>query len=276
MKKILLVFTALLISVSFISCGEKDGTTTGKDSTEVSKKDSEPRFHNMKITRTHDNCEIGSDSCTYIQIMYPMFESGKAKDVINTFIDTTLLRNVYGMGDTTYSSLEAMANAFISDFADFRKEFSDTPYNMWYSKSDMKVAKTTRNIYNMEFTLEAFTGGAHGMYLDYFYTLDKETGKQLMLKDLLAPGFETKLNTLVDMSFRKEKGIGPDEPLTGEKGGLFDNKIEYNENFQVTDDGITFVYNQYEIAPYSTGVIKVPVTFQSMGQMVPPNSPLKK
>lgn len=276
MKNLFLVFTALLISVSFISCGEKKDTTNGKDSTEVSTNDNEPRFHNMKITRTHDNCKIGSDSCTYIQITYPMLENGKAKDVINTFIDTTLLRNVYGVEDTTYSSLEAMANAFISGFTEFRKEFPETPYNMWYSKSNMEVAKTTKSVYNMEFTLEAFTGGAHGMYLDYFYTLDKETGKQLTLKDLLAQGFETKLNTLVDMSFRKEKGIGPDEPLTGEKGTLFENKIEFNENFQITDDGITFIYNQYEIAPYSTGVIKVPVTFEAMGQMIPPDSPLKK
>ena len=49
---------------------------------------------------------------------------------------------------------------------------------------------------------------------------------------------------------------------------LFIKDIEPNGNFKVSDTGVTYVYGQYEIGPYSLGIIKVTVPWEELGDLV--------
>ena len=41
-----------------------------------------------------------------------------------------------------------------------------------------------------------------------------------------------------------------------------------NENFYVTDEGITYVYNPYEIAPYAMGCIQISLSWDSIRHLL--------
>ena len=47
---------------------------------------------------------------------------------------------------------------------------------------------------------------------------------------------------------------------------LFDKRIPLNNNFYFDKTSLHFVYGQYEIAPYSSGIIKIDIPFSEISQ----------
>ena len=45
---------------------------------------------------------------------------------------------------------------------------------------------------------------------------------------------------------------------------LFIQEVEPNDNFYITEDGVTFIYNHYEIAPYAMGIIKITIPWNEL------------
>jgi hypothetical protein len=161
----------------------------------------------------------------------------------------------------------------MASFADTKKQFPAIP-GAWFWEYNMKIYGETTNILCLSADNMTFTGGAHPNYYSAFYNINKVTGDTLSLKDLLVPGFETKLNELIDKKFREMKGLQPGENLQ-DKGELFENKITFNYNAAVTKElGIEFHYNPYEIAPYAAGPITISLSREELGDLIKPNGPL--
>ena len=66
------------------------------------------------------------------------------------------------------------------------------------------------------------------------------------------------------------KGLSPTERLDGEKGMLFENYIRFNSNFALTDKGVAFFYNQYEIAAYAYGTTKIDLPYRELAGILKP------
>ncbi|MDE7474658.1 MAG: RsiV family protein, partial [Duncaniella sp.] len=49
-----------------------------------------------------------------------------------------------------------------------------------------------------------------------------------------------------------------------QEGVLFDAPIQSYGNFQITENDFIFVYQPYEIAPYSSGIIEITVSAQDL------------
>lgn len=109
----------------------------------------------------------------------------------------------------------------------------------------------------------AYTGGAHGNYGTRFITIDLEANKKLSLGHVLTSSGIGPLKTELEKQFRQQAGLKENEPLT--EAGLFENKIEPNDNFYLTGKGIGFSYMPYEIGPYVLGEINV---FIPIGQLL--------
>jgi hypothetical protein len=59
-------------------------------------------------------------------------------------------------------------------------------------------------------------------------------------------------------------------PGTGKltDSGYFVDEIKPNENFYVTGEGVGFVYNHYEIAPYSFGATDIFLTKEGLKEIL--------
>ena len=67
---------------------------------------------------------------------------------------------------------------------------------------------------------------------------------------MLIPELERKLLEYAECSSREEL----------DEHGYFSNEPMYvSDNFEIREDSIDFIYNQYEIAPYSTGITTLTV-----------------
>ena len=104
----------------------------------------------------------------------------------------------------------------------------------------------------VSYTIEryVYTGGAHGMSSETAINFNRRTGEEIDEDDFFTDGSESQLSSLLTQKaseYMKNSG----------NGSLFVDKVEPNDNFRVSDEGVTYIYNPYEIAPYSSGIIKL-------------------
>lgn len=94
-------------------------------------------------------------------------------------------------------------------------------------------------------------GAAHGVYNTTFVNYSIEMGKILHISDVMNPGYEPELTHMLLEKLKEEKV----EVIVDE------DEVGIPADFQVTTDGINFIYGLYEIAPYAEG--EVTVSFES-------------
>lgn len=108
----------------------------------------------------------------------------------------------------------------------------------------------------------SFTGGAHGNHGISYTVIDLKKNKKLSLNEVIDAKERKKLDQLLEKYFRQQYNVKPNESL--KDGGLFENKIEANNNFYLTGKGIGFCYNPYEIGPYAMGEINIFIPFSEL------------
>ncbi|MDR0411576.1 MAG: DUF3298 and DUF4163 domain-containing protein [Treponema sp.] len=113
-------------------------------------------------------------------------------------------------------------------------------------------------------TIEEYTGGAHPIHNTQFYVFDAQSGRRLSIEDFVQDA-EALIQT-VEASLCRDKGVAPGTPLD-EAEITFLGKEHLDslpDNFFLTDQGVGFYWNEYEIAPYSTGGIKTVVLYDDI------------
>ena len=285
MNKFLSVLVLILCSAFLISCASKKTEVTQKTDSTTSKKTDEPpktkgqlAFTNKELVKSYKNCVPETDSCSYIRLKYIEATDGKAKDKINTVIQKELLL-AYDMPDQHYKTPQEMMDVFLRDYETTSKQMPKFRQD-WAVDLNIEKYTETDRIICISCDFYSFLGGAHPTGLSAYFNFDKETGDTISLSNLFKPGFEPKLNALIDKKFREINDLKPGDNLV-EKGGLFENVIKFNYNFAITKDSLTnekgleFLYNEYEIAPYAAGPIELDFTSAELADILAPNDYLK-
>lgn len=104
-------------------------------------------------------------------------------------------------------------------------------------------------------TRSSYTGGAHGMYGTQCYTYSLAGGYEITTADLFTEAQLQRLDQLIRGKIREQFEARDDAEL--EVKGFFPEYIGTTENFLVTEEGITFFYNPYDIGCYALGAVEV-------------------
>lgn len=213
------------------------------------------KFRKITIEKYYSPCEGDSNDCTYFTLKYDEFTSGSKMDAINKYITGYLVDSIYFYPDAgSNKTIDEMINLYFSDYRDIVEETSGTEYPAlpWGLDINGNVLKISEIYISYSVDYYIFTGGAHPNGYTRFFNFRPATGEIINTNDIFKKGFERKLNNLLEKKFRDAFELPAPAPLTDM---LFENKIEYNNNFTFGDAGITFLYNRYEIAPYVFGEI---------------------
>lgn len=121
-------------------------------------------------------------------------------------------------------------------------------------RADAQIISLIQRVYQ-------YTGGAHGMTMQMGYTIDRISGRQLNLADLFAPGasYADRINHFV-----REEGRARHLPMWDFKG------IRAQSAFYLSDAGVVLFFQQYEIAPYSAGIIQMQVPYELLTDILQP------
>ena len=239
-------------------------------------KEKSDRFHPLgyeikSIDKVYENREEDDKNETYCKLSYPVFSDGDHAEAINSYLfgwiaDSTALSSLHS--DSGGITIDELANNFFAEYETVRKEFPVSwPYQFELTGS---VLLNRPELLTVDLSYYAFTGGAHGNSHTEYFVFDTMTGKRLELNDVFEQGFEERLNKLIDSRYRQMKGLSPTDRLDGEKGMLFENYIHFNDNFALTDQGVSFVYNNYEITAYAFGPTKIELPYSELADILKP------
>jgi hypothetical protein len=151
------------------------------------------------------------------------------------------------------ANLTAMKKAFDEKYISSNEELYANKVGganlNWESLEFMHVLFNENHFLTFYVISYAFTGGAHGLETQEFYSIDLNSGKVLTLTDIFNDGYEKDLGNLITGKLKELYSLRQNQLLT--EAGFFTDDVKPIDNFYVTGDGIGFFYNHYEIAPYA-------------------------
>lgn len=138
-----------------------------------------------------------------------------------------------------------------------------------------QVTYCDHEIVSYEMHVYSYSGGAHGSNECYLGVFDLKSQRELQLYDCFPLSSLSQLNLLIQETLISENECSSIEEL--EQKGLFFSpaEIEASENFSANDEGMTWVYDPYEIGPFSTGVVTISLPWSSLLPLLHPESPLQ-
>ncbi len=187
-------------------------------------------------------------------IKYPVFNSADAlNDSVKAFTNANI-----NPDEPVLNNPQQTVNRFINNFKNDRKKFPEViPYEL---KIDINVSNQTNEFVSLKSTYLTYVGGAHHSYGTFFKNYSRKASL-IQLNDLVKS--ETELEQIGESIFRKLENLPEKSDF---KGYFFaGGKFKLNNNFTITKDGLLFIYNPYEIKPFSEG----------QTQLLIPNSALK-
>jgi len=260
----------LLTGTTLFSCGGKKQDESKKltfDSILV--KETSHLFNDA----SKPGCELN------INFAYITKASGKAlQDSVNNTLLATCFGNEY-VGKDPKAAVRAFKAAYVKGYKNDVEQFyledkknnpGDELNHAWYNYSKSIESKS---IFNKDGVLVCkidtydYTGGAHGNYASLFLNFDLLTGKQIHLKDLFNEGYEEELTRLLLAELEKSNKVTTEAELE-EIGYFITEPLSPTENFYLNEDGISFFYNVYEIAPYVMGTTTIKLSFQAVESLM--------
>lgn len=182
-----------------------------------------------------------------VKVKYPMLQGGEKEviDKINKVIaDYTLdwINDIKLLGEE-YSK-------------EYKKSGNEMPKMEAYSLFE---SFHTDELISLPVTYYQYTGGAHGLTTKVAYNYNIKTGKILKLKDLFKEGFDYK--SIIDKKVRED--IEKEKDIYFENGALFKG-ISENQAYYLNRDSIIVYFQQYEIAPYSSGIREFKIPYEEL------------
>jgi hypothetical protein len=161
-----------------------------------------------------------------------------------------------------YNNYQEVVKDFIKNYDEFIKSMPANNY-AWFKDVRISVVAQQKNYLGLKYIFSDYTGGAHPNTVIIFKNFHPATGKEITLKDFVKPVDQPKLVAIAEQIFRKNENLGPKEGL--ENKYFFDKGIfVLNDNFTITHEGLKFLYNSYEIKPYSDGTTELFIPFTAI------------
>lgn len=167
-----------------------------------------------------------------------------------------------------------LGNQYYEDMGNL--EGDDRPSWYWYQmQKSNEILFEDDNVLSYSVQHSEYTGGAHGSLQMLYYIIDLDKLTTITEEDIFAPNYHQLLTSIIiDRLMEKYKVDTPEMLITE---GFFDiNDIAPNNNFWVNNEGLHYVYNQYEIAPYSMGPIEVTIPYEDIKSIIIPQSIVAK
>lgn len=269
------ITTLIIISLFFNACKTKP------------KEDAENKisFDSIAVEQVYslfDNPD--NPNCNLqIKLIYPVkFDN---KNLLAT-IQKQFVIDYFGDEYENFSPKEAVekyTEDYINSYKELEDDFKDeversngNPVASWFSYYEMsenEIEYNKNDILSYSVSFSNYTGGAHGSHSTGYHVIDLKTGKILTEKDIFIDDYQEQLaEILVDKIAEINEVQHPKEL---EQLGFFSvEEIFPNDNFLIDETGITYAFNEYEIAAYVVGLIDIHIPYSELVHLLRKDSPI--
>lgn len=159
----------------------------------------------------------------------------------------------------------------ITQFRDEIRELKEYDSENGYTTSDIDYVYSLRtdiangngsDIINCNILIYEYAGGAHGASFKTCrnYMTD---GTLITPDDYFVNGYREKLVPVLEKELFRIAGCTERSQLD-EKGFFSNTEMYVPDNFIIGKDSVTFIFNQYEIGPYSSGIVELKIANSDM------------
>jgi hypothetical protein len=207
--------------------------------------------------------------CASVKVLYPQLDDQSAtSQTINRFITEEVLNYESDEGQRPKTA-EELAQFFIKDY-----QQQPDPVGAWALERTMEVLFANEQLLTLKFSEMNYMGEAHPAMGQSYYTFNRQTGKPIQLSEVLNARYETELNVIGEKYFRENRNIPANQTLE-QAGFEFKNgKFELTDNRGITQEGLVFYFNSYEIAPYAVGPTEITVPYSAIQNLIRPDGAL--
>ena len=249
----------------------------------MEKYDDSPYKHIFKEEEAHLTEDASSPFCDFsVDYTYLDEEGDSIATLINRTIQGEFLGNDYA-SLTPEEAVDSFMNVYIRDYrketgelyqVDRAKGTSDEEIPDWYNQTYSLVTFIEEGhggIINVSANVFVDTGGAHPHQWSQWLNFDFESGNLLTKDDVFLASAKADIERmLLDHLMLMQAEIYPDESLKTledlqQKGFLQMTNMYIPDNFLLHKEGVSFLFNRYDIAPYSAGEIVIEIPYEEIG-----------
>ena len=211
----------------------------------------------VSITFSENN--LTSENNSIVEVNIPLVNENNdiGKSINSAIKDYVIDALQIGESDIVSNSVEETIESFNQEYSNFANEFPDSAQE-WEAQIDGEVIFKTQDIISVSLTSYTSTGGAHGNLNISFLNFDATTGELIE---------NSKLFTDIDV-FKTIAENHFNTNLEDEDVSLDEGTFQLPKNIGYSEDGIILLYNTYEIAPYSTGIIEFVIPFEEVNSLL--------
>jgi hypothetical protein len=269
--------TMMMAAALFSACGHRASTEAAADADSVS-------VDSAKVEAT-DSSELKS----LIDVETVKFEKNDSTAEVSVLVQwpttgekvivDSLRRHICDLlGDDFIDGPKAIQKygqaLFESQQADWHSVYDemepDARMGAFSKTHEITILTQTKQYITYYYETYQYGGGAHGYLTQVGFTFRKSDGRQIpLLKNTNSP----KLAKIIKEGVRRHFSERPDKPMSDEEllEYLFASEVSALNNLPLpgnspylSDTGMVFLYTQYEIAPYSSGIITFEVPFKDI------------
>jgi len=214
-----------------------------------------------KMIETETFCSeriIENDSVNFSTKICIEFAVEGKREVVDA-INSTLVSAMLDV-DFDGTLIDAINKHIDIAFADYQSA-KTVPAWEFYEYIDGFVTFLNENYLCYQYNIDFYAGGAHPLGNTFYLVFDTKTGKNLTEDDIFTiDGKENFIKILTE--------ILSDSVLYPENRTFMLEELELNGNFSFEQDILIYTFNQYKIAPYSSGKINVKIPYEKVKEIL--------
>lgn len=220
-------------------------------------------YSNYSATCAYKSCNVEEEGCTSLSLVKAIPSKKQSISKLINEIYKNEIEIAEGDFQNICQELFKEYELYEKDFKEYVSEETPHPFYREIIISISQVKLKFATIIHQEY---AYMGGAHPNGFRNYYTIDVENEKLLSFEDVFESRAESQVMGLIEEYIKIERDILPEESLLD--AGFFEQKLSKPSNFTFNSDGVKFLYNPYEVAPYVIGYVEVTVPYNKLEGLI--------
>lgn len=212
----------------------------------------------LKTTFSDTNITTPNNKLVEVNILKAIGNSSVANQINDEINKTVVAALQIGEQDAmTSKTIEESITLFNEEYHAFNANFPDVS-QPWEAQIDSEIMFQSPEVISISVTSYVNTGGAHGNITISFLNFDASTGKRIQNSDLIKD--KDAFKTIAKLYFKD--AVTEDDVL------FESDNFQLPANMGFTEEGIILLYNTYEVAPYSTGIIDFTIPIEKVSDFL--------
>ncbi|MDR2622590.1 MAG: DUF3298 and DUF4163 domain-containing protein [Dysgonamonadaceae bacterium] len=221
-------------------------------------------------TQPSENVDSNVNICCHLSITFIYPDSYSDSDKLHK-LQSAFIERMFSMRYAGLSPHQAVDSFRIQYIKDFQGEkFSNEDYNLedesgfqYYLDLKNEITYNGNHLISFLVKNEVFEGGAHGAHSIFGYVIDLNTGEYITEDSFAGIDYKKNLSGIIVKKIAEANKVSDPKQLENMGYNNIDDIVP-NGNFTIDEKGITYYFNEYEIASYFIGITKVFIPYEEL------------